>query len=107
MADIPVSRTCPACGGQEYTLRKPKAFVAFADDRECKACSTRYSPPTPLWAGIVFLLCGLALPFLGFVLIALLFNPFSVLGLVCEGAFCVFAVAVFIGGIRQISNSAK
>jgi hypothetical protein len=102
MTMYPISRVCPQCGGKEYTSRKPEAFVAFASDRVCKVCRTRYSPPTPVWGGILILLLGLALPILGFVLVALLFHPFSILGLACEGTFCVFALVVFIGGIRLL-----
>jgi len=53
------------------------------------------------------MLSGLALPILGFVLIGLLFNPFSILGLACEGAVCILALVVFIGGIRLLTNSTK
>jgi hypothetical protein len=55
----------------------------------------------------MFMLSGLALPILGFVFIGLLFNPFSILGLACEGAFCILALAVFIGGVRLLTNSTK
>ena len=107
MTDFPIRRVCPQCGSKEYTVRRPKEFVAFADDRVCKGCLTRYSPPTPTWAASLFLLSGLALPILGFVLIGLLFNPFSILGLACEGAVCILALVVFIGGIRLLTNSTK
>jgi hypothetical protein len=111
MSEFPISKVCPRCGSKEYTSRKPKEFVAFANDRVCKVCLTRYSPPPPVWGGIVFVLCGLALPILGCVLIYLLFgvptndNPFNILGLVCGGAFCIFALVVFGGGIRLLESS--
>ncbi len=105
MTNFPVSRVCPQCGSKEHTLRKPQSFVAFADDRVCKVCHRRYSPPTPVWGGILFVLSGLALPILGFVLIALLINPFSIAGLACQGAMCIFALRVFIGGIRLLVSS--
>jgi hypothetical protein len=107
MSGLPISKVCPQCGSKEHTSRKPEAFVAFANDRVCKVCLTRYSPPTPVWGGILFLLSGLALPILGLVLIALLFNPFSILGLACEGGFCIFALVVFIGGIRLLVTSSN
>jgi hypothetical protein len=107
MSTFPTSRICPQCGGKEYTLRKPKKLAAFAADRVCKGCLTRYSPPTPLWGGIVFLMSTVAFGLFGFVFIAFLLNPFSLLGLVCEGAFCIFAFVVFIHGIRILSESAK
>ena len=106
MSEFPISKVCPQCGSKEYTSRRPETFVAFASDRVCKVCLTRYSPPTPTWAAILFLLSGLALPILGFVLIGLLFNPFSILGLACEGVFCILAM-VCIGGARPLLNSTK
>jgi hypothetical protein len=107
MSKSPVSRICPQCGGKEYTLRKPKHLVAFTADRVCKACLTRYSPPTPPWGGVLFLLAAPVLGLLGLVLIALLFGPFSILGLACEGVLGFFVPVVFIGGIRILIESAK
>ena len=105
MSRLPISMMCPKCESKEYTSRKPEALVAFARDRVCKVCQVRYSPPPPVWGGIVFLISGLALPVLGLVLTALLVHPFSIPGLACEGAFCLFAVVVFIGGIRALIDS--
>ena len=56
----PVSQVCPNCGSTEYQAVKPAAMVAFTSDRVCRACSTRYTPPTPIWARIVFGGVGLA-----------------------------------------------
>jgi hypothetical protein len=47
----------------------------------------------------------LALPILGFVLISLLLPLGSFYGLACEGAFCIFALVVFFGGIRLLVTS--
>src|SRR5262249_25416578 len=102
MSRFPISRGCPSCGSKEYASRKPESFVAFAPDRTCKVCQVRYSPPTPTWGGVLFLVCGLALPVLGFVLTALLVHPLSILGLAFEGAICLFALVVFVGGIRLL-----
>jgi len=33
--------------------------VAYAKDRICNECGTRYAPPTPRWAGWVFILIGI------------------------------------------------
>lgn len=107
MGKFPISKVCPQCRSNEYTARKPKEFIAFANDRVCKVCLTRYSPPIPVWGAMIFLLSALALPILGFFLIALLFNPFSLLGLACEGAFCIIALVVFIGLIRQLATSSN
>jgi len=107
MTAYPISATCPQCGGTEYTCRKPRRLVAFVSDRVCRACNTRYTPPTPVWAGILFLLAGLTLPFLGFFLTSLLVNPFSIGGLICEGAIAALGVAAFIGGIRELINTER
>jgi hypothetical protein len=55
----PVSQVCPQCGSTDYQAVKPAAMVAFTSDRVCRACSTRYTPPTPAWARVVFGLFGL------------------------------------------------
>jgi hypothetical protein len=105
MSQFPVGKVCPRCGSPEHTLRKPKKFVAFAADRVCKSCQTRYSPPTPPWGGAMILLASLVFGLLGFVLIAVLFGPFSLLGLACNAALGVFVLVVFIGGIRVLIES--
>jgi hypothetical protein len=54
-----VSSRCPMCGCPEFESTRPKTFVAFTSDRVCCNCQTRYTPPTPVWASIVFLLIGI------------------------------------------------
>ncbi len=61
MAMYPVSRTCPGCEGTDFRRVKPEAPIAFTDDRICKSCGSRYTPPTPLWAGLVFIAVGLGI----------------------------------------------
>ena len=58
MTEYPISATCPQCGGTEYTCRKPERLVAFVSDRVCRACNTRYTPPTPVWAAVLFIVIG-------------------------------------------------
>jgi len=55
-----VSPACPKCGSSDYQAVKSKAMVAYASDRECRVCGTRYTPPTPFWARMVFGVIGLA-----------------------------------------------
>ncbi len=105
MNAYPISATCPKCGGTEYARRKPNRLVAFVSDRVCRACNTRYTPPTPVWGAALFLLSGLSLPFLGFVLTSLLVHPFSIAGLICEGLIAALGVAAFVAGIRELVNS--
>jgi hypothetical protein len=107
MSVYPISTACPQCGGTRYARRKPDRWVAFVSDRVCKACGTRYTPPTPVWAAALFLLAGLTLPVLGFVLTCLLVDPFSFVGLLCEGAIAALGVAAFIGGIRELHNAER
>jgi hypothetical protein len=107
MNQYPISATCPQCGGTEYARRKPKRLVAFIDDRVCRACSTRYTPPTPVWGAVLFLLAGLTLPFLGFVFTSLLVHPFSIVGLICEGVIAALGVAALAGGIREFVLSER
>jgi hypothetical protein len=107
MSRYPIGNVCPQCGGKEYTLRKPKDLVAFSADRVCKGCLTRYSPPTPVWGGVVFLLSTVVFGLLGFFIIHLLFNPSSILGAACKGAFFVFTFVVFIRGIRILIDAAN
>jgi hypothetical protein len=107
MSVYPVSVACPQCGGTEYARRKPQRLVAFVSDRVCKACNTRYTPPTPVWAAALFLLAGITLPFLGLVLTSLLVHPLSVAGLVCEGLIGLLGVLAFLGGLRELANSGR
>jgi hypothetical protein len=58
MTKYPVSRGCPKCHGIEFTRVRPEGGVAFTDDRVCKSCGTRYTPPTPLWAAVLFIVIG-------------------------------------------------
>jgi hypothetical protein len=106
MSEFPVSKTCPNCGTKEFSRQKPERFVAFAPDRICVRCWKRYTPPTPVWAGLLFIFSAMALPILGFVLIDVVLGyPFSVLGLLCESVFIFFAVVAFYGGIRSLVES--
>lgn len=60
MAAHIVSSICPSCRHAEYTEVKPDNFVAFANDRVCARCGSRYSPPVPWWAGFLGVASGLA-----------------------------------------------
>jgi hypothetical protein len=103
----PVSETCPNCGHREYKQRKPEQLVAFRWDRVCKACGTRYTPPTPLWAALVFILAGLGLA--GFAFISLLLHVASGSALAlpamsCEALLGVMGVLAIVYGIRSLAN---
>lgn len=55
---FPVGETCPGCGSTSFTRVPPERWVAFAKDRICNGCGMRYTPPTPVWAAIIFLVLG-------------------------------------------------
>ena len=106
----PVSKVCPKCGGTKYTKRKPRATVAFVFDRVCSDCGTRYSPPTPTWAGVVFLLAGLLLSIFGFPALIIGFirgDPCAIPAMLIHGALGVMGLLAFIFGIKSLANPGK
>jgi hypothetical protein len=58
---VPVSAACPECGSTRFRKVRSRNWITFADDRVCTDCDTRYCPPTPRWAGLLFLLIGVIL----------------------------------------------
>lgn len=87
----PISKACPACGDIKFNRVKPSTWVAFASDRICKDCGTRYTPPTPRWASFVFVIAGLALMAGSIILLGILGLP-----LVFAGAIAIaFGVRSF------------
>jgi hypothetical protein len=95
--DYPVSRACPSCGGLGFRRMRPDRWVAFTQDRVCKACGTRYTPPTPIWAGIVLLLAGLVLLSIGVVGGVFSLIAGDVAAVVCE----VFLLALGLLAVGQ------
>jgi hypothetical protein len=61
MPGYPIGETCPKCSSSEYTTTPSDAAVSYAPDRICSKCGTRYTPPTPRWAAITFILAGVIL----------------------------------------------
>lgn len=85
---FPVSRVCPGCQSGAFRSVRPRDFVAFGWDRVCKGCGTRYSPPTPRWAGFAFILMGIPLMAVGgFGVVVHLakWNVANIPALTCEG----------------------
>jgi hypothetical protein len=58
MTKLPISKKCPKCQGIDFKRVRPERYLAFTDDRVCKSCGTKYAPPTPLWAAVVFIVAG-------------------------------------------------
>jgi hypothetical protein len=106
----PVSRVCPRCGGVSFRSVRPKGMIAFGWDRVCKGCGTQYTPPTPRWAGIAFVILGLPLTAFGGVSIALRVGSGNVLGIpamACEGFVAVLGVLAVVRGIRSFISPGK
>jgi hypothetical protein len=61
MDAAPISTVCPACSAAEFRKVRARRWIAFSDDRICRSCGSRYAPPTPRWAGVVFVLIGVIL----------------------------------------------
>jgi hypothetical protein len=109
MSKYPISETCPECGQTTFKGVKPETFVAFTEDRICLGCGTRYTPSTPTWAAIVFLIVGT-----GIVLVALLGIGLELLRPAggCSGQMTYFicfpilavGIACVIYGIRTLKN---
>jgi hypothetical protein len=65
---------CPSCGSADYKKVKPEAAVVYTYDRICKACGTRYTPPTPRWARVVFGIIGVGALLLGLAAVVMAFK---------------------------------
>lgn len=61
MSQIPVAKICPSCQATSYSTCQPASKVAFTKDRVCSSCGTRYSPPCPKWAAVLFALLGIVM----------------------------------------------
>jgi hypothetical protein len=82
--------------------------MAFSWDRICKACDTRYTPPTPVWAAILFILGGLPLATFGVVGVVLHLaggTVLSLLALAVESSLGVLGLAAIIHGVRSLALS--
>lgn len=55
---VGVSRFCPACKGRDYKTRQEDGLLTVSLVRECRACGTRYTPPTNQWVACVLLGVG-------------------------------------------------
>lgn len=109
-----ISRSCPRCGAKGFQPVKPDRLIAFTKDRICISCGTRYIPPTPPWAGILFVLLGLFMLGLGILMLILM-----ILGSfggrykeLLEGVFgvifgCGIGFLALVHGLRSLFQSGK
>lgn len=104
-----VSKVCPTCGNTEFKKVRPKGWIAFIDDRKCLECGDVYTPPTPRWAGLCFIIMGilfiLPLP-LGVVVDVLTGRPAG-LSCVCYSLLALLGGASFVHGIRSLTQAGK
>jgi hypothetical protein len=106
----PISRVCPRCGHAEYQTRRPEKLLAFASDRVCTACQTRYTPPTPTWAAVVFILAGLPLAGFGLFSVGMRLLSGEVWALPaigCEGFLAVLGLLAVMQGVRALLRPGK
>ncbi|MBY0456130.1 MAG: hypothetical protein K2V38_02205 [Gemmataceae bacterium] len=98
---------CPGCSSDKHKRVRPLGWVAFKWDRVCKDCGTRYTPPTPGWAAVVFLGAGLLLAGFGVISVLLALasgNPLSLPVVACEGFVGVVGCLAIAHGVRTLQN---
>jgi uncharacterized protein (DUF983 family) len=116
MSKYPISNVCPSCGHTRFQRTYPDTIIAFKSDRICLECGTRYTPATPRWAAVVFILLGF---FFAWVLVSLIlaitFDRFLAVGdrgvsrslvVGIASAFVVVAAAV-IYGVRIVTRKTR
>lgn len=115
MQPRPVSKACPACGEAGFRPVKPSKWIAFSSDRKCTGCATVYTPPTPVWAALVFLLIGLTMLVAGGAsAVASLVRPtmdppapLNPIGVLTSGGVAVVGVLAVIHGARVLLRPGK
>jgi hypothetical protein len=103
----PVSSRCPECGGGEFRMVRPDRWVAFGYDRVCKACETRYTPPTPVAGAVAMLAVGLVMLTLAGVGAAISLVAINPLGLACEAAVGALGALAAAHGVRSLMRPGK
>lgn len=103
MSRFPICRACPSCGSPDYNKEQPEGTVAFVKDRVCKACLTRYTPPTPVWAAIVFIVVGSILALgAGLNLLALLVDLLTEPRAMGAPIFLLFSAVFAFAGVASV-----
>jgi hypothetical protein len=99
-----VAKNCPDCGSKEYKKVRPKRWIAFTQDRLCMGCGFRYTPPTPRWAAVVFIIAGLLLAAFGLIGVLAGLARGNPVPLACEGLLGVIGVLAIIHGVRCLAE---
>jgi hypothetical protein len=109
-----VSKVCPSCGCAEFKRLRPERLLAFASDRICVVCQMRYTPPTPLWGALVFILVGLLLAGFGLVglttrlvVIAANGNLLALPAMAFEGFIGFLGILALVQGLRALIKRRK
>jgi uncharacterized protein (DUF983 family) len=105
--DYPISQVCPKCRHAAFKTIRAQKWVAFTNDRVCKECGTRYTPPTPRWGAVVLVIFGLGLS--GFMAWSLMLRfatgqVLAIPAMACEGFLGFLGVMAIIQGARALSQ---
>jgi len=95
-----VGIVCPACQSPEYKQVRPDRWITFTWDRVCKSCGIRYTPPTPLWAGVVFIFAGLPLAAFGLFEVIVGLARGNPLPIACEGVLGLLGALAVSHGVH-------
>lgn len=102
LSKYPVGHVCPACQNPEYKQVRPDRWITFTWDRVCKSCGTRYTPPTPLWAGMAFIIAGLPLVAFGLFGVVVGLARGNPIPIACEGVLAFLGILAIIHGGRSL-----
>jgi hypothetical protein len=102
LTKYPVGHVCPACQSSGYKQVRPDRWVTFTWDRLCKSCGTWYTPPTPLWGSVIFILAGLPLAAFGLFAVVIGLARGNPIPIACEGAFGLLGVLAIVHGVRSL-----
>ena len=72
---------------------KPASDLAFTWDRVCKDCGTRYTPPTPRWARVLFAVVGIGILVGSLLTAAWMINDGEL-----KGFITFLVIGLFLGG---------
>jgi hypothetical protein len=114
MNEYPIAKVCPRCGSAAFQrVRVEKGRIAFTDDRRCRECRTRYTPPTPACAAILFIAAGgfflvldAGILVLGFLATARGMPTFEAIAMIVMSAIAILPVGIVCVryGLRKLHS---